>query len=90
MGLLFVFSGILRAIIGRTGHVLPTIRQIASLQLQQSFLKRQPATISNKLSITSDYSMAWDDDADGVCGVGVAHSSNSFFILYALRHSQIC
>jgi hypothetical protein len=33
MGLLLVFSGILGVIVGLTGYVLPTVRQIASLQL---------------------------------------------------------
>jgi len=31
MGLLFVFSGILGVIVGLTGYVLPTVRQVEAL-----------------------------------------------------------
>jgi hypothetical protein len=82
MRLLLVFLDILEVIVSLAGYLLFVVRQIVSLQLQQSSLDRQSTTISNKPSVASDYSMARDDYADGVCRVGIAHSSNSLFIAY--------
>ena len=47
-----------------------------SLQLKKPLLPLQAPAIACKLSITSNDSMTWDGDCDGIAGTGPSHSAS--------------